>query len=302
MGKLNLEPETKCGFYVDSNRKKVWQVELDILEKVVDICKRHSIKYFLCGGTLLGAVRHQGYIPWDDDIDLLMKRDEYNKFINIAEKELKYPYFMQCYKTEKEYVRGHMQIRNSETTAIIQGDIYNKYNKGIFIDIFPLDNIPDNKWKKKIFMKEIKLKKEFLRYKHHNDENIQYTNFRGKLKKQIFKFVGTFCNFQKVINKFEKRCQKYNKIKTVQCGAIAFRPEEFKYDNSWFDESVEVKFEYFELPIPKGYNELLTRQYGDYMEIPENKNGSLHGNVFFDTEKSYKTYEKNIDEIVEKLK
>ena len=197
MGKLNLEPETKCDFYIDTNRKKVWQAELDILEKVIDVCDKNNIKYFLASGTLLGAVRHKGFIPWDDDIDLVMKREDYNRFLEIAEKSIKYPYFLQCYKTEKNYMRGHAQIRNSETTAIIRGDT--------------------------------------------------------------------------------------------------------KFKNSWFEGEVEVDFEYLKLKAPRGYHEFLTSQYGDYMKLPENKNGSAHGSVFFDTEKSYKEYENRIEEIVKEL-
>ena len=147
--KFTLEEEVICNFTVTSQRKKIWEKELDILEKIIKICEENDIKYSLCGGSLLGAIRHKGFIPWDDDIDVCMKREDYSKFLTIAEKELSYPYFVQYSKTEKMYTRGHAQIRNSETTAILKVETTsygkNNYNKGIFVDIFPLDNVPDNR-------------------------------------------------------------------------------------------------------------------------------------------------------------
>lgn len=300
MGKLNLEPEVKSGFLVDKERKKIWNVELDMLEKVIDICERNDIKYFAAGGTLLGAVRHQGFIPWDDDIDLAMKREDYNKFLKIAEKEFKYPYFVQYYKTEKGYWRGHAQIRNSNTTAIIRNDDENDFNKGIFIDIFPIDNVPDDLEEREKFLKKMeKIKSIQIRLYHYKKGPNKLKNV---IKLILSKLYCNFTNEQKNIEKFENVAHKYNDIKTKQSGTITFRTREFKYDNEWFDECIKLNFEYLKLKAPKQYDKLLTRQYGDYMKIPKNKNESVHGTVFFDTEKSYKEYEKDIDRIVERLK
>lgn len=300
MGKLDLEPETKCDFYIDTNRKKVWQAELDILEKVIDICDKNNIKYFLASGTLLGAVRHKGFIPWDDDIDLVMKREDYNRFLEIAEKSIKYPYFLQCYKTEKNYIRGHAQIRNSETTAIIRGDKNNTYNKGIFIDVFPLDNVPDGKTKRKIFLDELTFRKKML-VLYFQRSNIKKDSIKSIIKLAIIKVYWTIFNLEKSIYKYEKVLQRYDKIHTDENGSLGFRPKDTKFKNSWFEGEVEVDFEYLKLKAPNGYHEFLASQYGDYMKLPENKNGSAHGTVFFDTEKSYKEYEDRIEEIVKGL-
>lgn len=162
MEKINLAEEIICDYLVTSKIKEVWQLELDMLEEVDRICQKYEIEYFLQGGTLLGAVRHKGYIPWDDDIDIVMRRNDYNKFLEIAQKELGDKYFLQYYKTERKYNRGHAQIRNPNTTAIIKGDEFNNFNKGIFIDIFPLDNIPNDKKEADKFIKEVKKRKDFL--------------------------------------------------------------------------------------------------------------------------------------------
>lgn len=300
MGKLNLEPETKCDFYIDTNRKKVWQTELDILEKVIEICEKNNIKYFLASGTLLGAVRHKGFIPWDDDIDLVMKREDYNKFLEIAEKKLTYPYFLQCYKTEKDYIRGHAQVRNSETTAIIRGDRYNTYNKGVFIDVFPLDNVPNGTLKRKIFLAELEFRKKMLLL-YFQRNNIKKDSIKARIKLLIVNAYWAVFDLEKNILKYEKLLQKYDKINTDENGSLGFRPDDTKFKNSWFEGEVEVDFEYLKLKAPSGYHEFLASQYGDYMKLPENKNGSAHGSTFFDTEKSYKEYEDKIEEIINEL-
>ena len=128
-------------------------VELDILKQVITICDKHNITYFAFGGTLLGAARHQGFIPWDDDIDILMLAEDYFKFINIAPKELDFPYSLHCH-LEKEFGVNVARVRNSQTTGCTSWELdyanFDEYNKGIFIDIFPLFYIPDNKkkWQK----------------------------------------------------------------------------------------------------------------------------------------------------------
>ena len=292
MNKLNLNAETICDFYVDEQRKNVWQIELDIVEKIDEICRKHNLKYSLAGGSLLGAVRHKGFIPWDDDIDIVMLRDSYNKFLDIAEKEFPEPYFVQYYKTEKGYYYGHAQIRNSNTTAITKGDANNNFNHGIFVDIFPLDNIPDDQDEKEKFLKKVTRKKKVISIIP-----------RGNLWLKIVlkKIWIKIRNIDKEIETFEKFIQKYDNIETKQVGALGFRQEEFKYEKKWLEEIRDVKFEYLNLMGSTYYDEWLKRQYGNYLEIPKDKNGTLHGNMFFDTKKSYKYYLKNIKEIEENL-
>ena len=138
-----LEEEVRCDYTVSKEMKKVWAVELDLLSEFQRVCKLHDLKYSVCGGTLLGAIRHKGFIPWDDDIDVMMMRDEYEKLCKLAD-EFKHPYFFQTEETDPGSLRGHAQLRNSETTGILKRELKFKrpFNQGVFIDIFPLDNCP----------------------------------------------------------------------------------------------------------------------------------------------------------------
>lgn len=140
---MNLNEEWICGHLVTERDKKVWNVELNILKEVKRICEKHNIKYFAEGGTLLGAARHGGFIPWDDDIDVAMLRDDYNKFIEIAQSELPEHLFIQNSKTD---IRPNLftKIRDSRTTWIPKGNDLKLKNYGIFIDIFPLDGCDNN--------------------------------------------------------------------------------------------------------------------------------------------------------------
>ena len=95
--------EMICGYPVDDTRKKVWAVELDIFKKFIELCERHGLTYYTFSGTLIGAVRHKGFVPWDDDIDIVMLRRDYDRFVEIAEKELEEPYFLQTTMTDHCY-------------------------------------------------------------------------------------------------------------------------------------------------------------------------------------------------------
>ena len=170
MEKLNLDfpdrffdGEERCGHYISPEMKKVWAVILDLLNEFTKVCDSNGITYYAGGGTMLGAVRHQGMIPWDDDIDIFMKRSEYVKFVKIArDGAFRYPYFWQDHLTDNSYLGGPGRLQNLSTTGIVRGLLREKNGVvtchcGIYIDVFPLDNIPDNEDTRETWLSDIQL-------------------------------------------------------------------------------------------------------------------------------------------------
>ena len=123
-----FEEEVRSGYLVTTQMKKVWACQLEILEKFKQVCDKHGLTFWLESGTLIGAVRHKGYIPWDDDIDVCMMREDYDKLVKIAQEEFTHPLVFQTAYTEKDFIRGHAQIRNVNTSAIIPCEMTHSRN------------------------------------------------------------------------------------------------------------------------------------------------------------------------------
>ena len=144
------DEEKRDGYVVETKMKKIWSVQLDLLMELQRVCNRYNIKMFVVWGTLLGAIRHKGFIPWDDDLDVGLLREDYDKLCEIASKEFCEPYFFQTADSDRNFFIGYARLRNSDTTGIIKDNLDVEYNNGIYIDIYPLDGYPQNNLKRKI--------------------------------------------------------------------------------------------------------------------------------------------------------
>ena len=280
-------------FEVSDKRRAVWNEELKMLEIFKRICEENNLTYYAIGGTLLGAIRHEGYIPWDDDMDIAMFREDYDKFIKAAKKSMPKGYFLQIPETEKDYFFGHAKIRKNGTSAIryIQYPERYSHHQGIFIDIFPLDNIPDNKRLYKLhkfvslkLMQMVYFAKYYYRLNHH---------------KTITKIKHAFCTLLMPTNSIVRLyfnlylwvVKLPNRKKTKMAGMTSMfyhMDDNFSWQRKWFDKSVAKRFENTEINVPAGYDKILTKNYGDYM-VPV-KGGSQHGEIFFDLEHDYRDY------------
>ncbi len=291
-----LDAEERCGYNVTSDMKKVWAIELDLLHEFQRVVNLYNIKYIANGGTMLGAVRHKGFIPWDDDIDIMMMREEYDKLCLIAEKEFKHPYFFQTEYTDPGSLRCHAQLRNTDTTAILKDEQNGHYtfNQGIFIDIFPLDAVPDDEfeWKKECK----RAQKIYENMRHFANISFHYNPNKSSSMYWIKKILHIFGNaLFKIIThilfkKYETECKKYNHQNTKKLSLYCwgYKYHELHRDRTDHLETIMMDFEFLKVPICKNYDHALTQDFGDWHKYVIGN--SLHGGIIFDTEKSYKDY------------
>ncbi len=287
--------EVRCGYNISRQMKEIWAVELDLLDQFIRVCEEYKLKYFVMGGTLLGTIRHKGFIPWDDDIDVIMPRNDYNKLLQIGPKVFQHPYFFSTPETEHKFWRSHIQIRNSETTGSIQSDENRNNNKGIFIDVFVLDDVPNDSVKRAVHRKKISKIYRWvsidmdLEYRKKNLKSIKYI-----ILKIITKLFVNAGSYSKTFQKFNKACALYsgNESHTVAHTALSYR-EAVVWDKNDFTDSQIMPFEMLNVTVPAGYKSVLTKHYGEnYMEIPKEYPKTAHGEVFFDVNKPFTFYYK----------
>lgn len=293
-----LDDEIRCGHTITSNMKALWAVELDLLDQLDKVCKQNKIKYFACAGTMLGAVRHNGIIPWDDDIDVMIFRDDYKKLCKIAEKEFHYPYFFQTEYNDPGSIRGHAQLRNSETTAILNWEEpYNlKINQGVFIDIYPLDNVPDSFIEREEFrniLEKLKIKsKRFasLTSRYYPQESYGIKKITKKFLHPFMMIVNKLCKGNYVYKKYDEKMQIYNTNITKFVGILALydQTERFIWRKKDLESQINyVKFEMMKIPVPSNYDNILTKTYGKW-HIQKQEN-AIHDMLKYNP---YKTYRK----------
>lgn len=261
-------------------------IMLNLLKELDRVCKKNNIDYWLDGGTFLGAVRHKGFIPWDDDIDVCMLEEDYIKFFKIAKKELSENIFLQTKKTDKNYKwfpYVKLRDRNSIFIEHVQ-DINCLYHQGINLDIFVMDS----------FCSKIK---KFLKI----------YNFLSKIETiKIYKRKNSFIVFKKIILKFKlnKLHYKFSRLfleKINNNSLIGYRylfPQLFKYRDIF--PLSEIEFEGHKFPCPNNADAYLKELYGDtYMELPPEKDRVWHAKEIRLNEKCF--FEKELERTGRKL-
>lgn len=282
----------------DYNLIDIQKVELQILEQVKTICDKHNLKYFADSGTLLGIVRNNKFIPWDNDIDLAMLRSDYEKFIQYADNELQYPYYLQTAYKDKGYYSGLIKIRKSDTTAILKSQLHSKtYNQGIFLDIFPLDKTINNKFLSKIQLKFLFFVKKQLQLKERKKLNLVTKSKLLKIFLIITYPITLFSTQKSLYRLFENIGKLGNLTNSNNVDKVLFRG----YHNSnklkliplkCYNSSKIVKFEDTMISIPEDSDSVLRTIYGNDYMIPK-KEPDSHGDVIFDINKSYLEYLNN---------
>lgn len=264
--------------------KKVHELELMIALEVKRICEKNDINYFLTAGTLLGAVRHKGFIPWDDDMDIGMLRKDYEKFLKVCEEDLQEQFFLQTWDTDQNYPYSFAKIRLKNTCFVEDFSEVKGEHNGFFIDIFPFDNVPDNIKDREKQKKKVYIYKRLLWIKKGYGKTMKKQSIIQCLKYYMFKIFSLFFVYENVKEKYRRIQKKYNNIDTkkiVTDGSYSYDKESIP--RKWTEKFSKISFEGVEFLTYENPKEYLEYFYGDYMKLPpkEKRIGHMPKNIDF---------------------
>lgn len=267
-----MNDEVICGYLVTAEQKKINAVYLDLLTEFGRLCEEAGIQWWMHFGNLIGAVRHKGFIPWDDDIDLSVPRQDFDRLAAMTNAEFgaEEPYFLQNPVTDPGYVEALLRFRRSDTTYIVPWNWRETkahadgcpYNMGMCLAIFPVDNVP-----KHLAMRRLQSAAVGA------INSLMYRAYSPKGERPVRRFVGRcfavllgregFSRFSSLPYRLVRK-NRSGKLQTLG-GRL---PENTYYDEADFAGTLMVPFEDLMVPIPVGYDDILHTSYGEYMEFP----------------------------------
>lgn len=250
----------------DKELRTLQLLELEMLVEVDRICRKHNIKYSIFYGTLIGAVRHKGFIPWDDDADIVFTRDNYEKFYEVCKTELDHErFFFQDHRTDPGYRWGYGKLRRKNTEYIKAGQENMHYKTGVCIDVFPFDNSPNGK-----------IARELSYFQHYCIRKATYselgkdhapTAFLRWWYSMLYKIP-----VEKLFNVLDRIDAKNNSRPAERKCLMMFQPSNdelrYGYPSEVFDEYEDREFEGMNFMAVKRYDQALRLEYGDYMKMP----------------------------------
>jgi len=259
--------ETREGFYIEPMMKCAWAAQLEVLAVVGQICNQYRLRYFADWGTLLGAVRHKGFIPWDDDIDICMLREDYDKLLSVAGKELPEEYCVYDLNSNPEWDQPFARITNSNTVSYSEKRLKEFHNcpYAVGIDIFPLDELPEDPQLEDSFTE--------LFSTVYSSGRLSVTDPSGVA--EILPDLEALCNRKidrnkDIQNQLLKAAEAIGKAYLHSGSPLianlayhALRKRALRKE--WYQDCVYLPFEQVRLPVPIGYDSVLTVLFGDYM-------------------------------------
>ena len=293
---IDLKEEVRDGFTVSTKRKRIWNVELNLLLKLDEVCKKNDLRYFLDSGTLLGAVRHHGFIPWDDDLDVVMLREDYDKLIACSNESFGGDYELQIITHDPLYPGIHAKIRYKKSTAIIKSWLFNDLDQGIFLDIFPLDGVPDDAdEQKKLFDENAfwgRAIKSYYTYDHILSLNPRIIKMLLERRRTAKSLIKNAAEYQSTFKKFEDNFRRYKTSDCKKIGSLLIGLPDRRYfifDKKNYEDPAELEFEGYKFPCPSGVHEVLDVLIGKDHMTPK-KYPSDHGAVYYDPMRPYGEY------------
>lgn len=246
--------------------KKIHKIELSALVKFDEVCRKYNIRYSLAAGTMLGAIRHHGFIPWDDDIDVIMLREDLKRLRKVDVSEWGSEYFYQSHQTDSRYLYTFDKLRVNGTyfgEKALEGTGIK--HTGVYIDIFSVEKVPEN-FKQNIQVFQFNMIRLLFMAKYIN------IDFRKGMEKKIAKILRMFLknvSDEKLFEKYVKIITKYNNTNSEKYRAFtSFNARKEVYKEKYFDELIDVEFEGKSFKVTKYYDEILTKLYGNYMNLP----------------------------------
>lgn len=261
--------------------------QFEILQYFVGICNELNLTYYMVCGSALGAVKYNGFIPWDDDVDVALPREDYWTFVENAQRMLPEHIFVQTYKTDKNFPQIFCKLRDSNTTFIEESAKNLEINHGIFIDVFPLDGYPDNRFRQLLF----EVKKRIYQSELLSVYEFERTG-KSKLLKRLYDIAGVPKRTARIVEKYEKMICRYSIDNSkVICnhgnwqGRLEYAPKD------QYSYGIEIEFEKMNVRVPTEYDAYLRQKYGDYTkELPLEEQKGHHYYAKCDLYQSYVEY------------
>lgn len=261
------------------------------LQRVFDrFCRENGLLYYVCGGGCIGAVRHQGFIPWDDDIDVMMPRPDFEKLKKLWPEQMKDGRYVFCDNTETMYLRTMWaSVCDEETTFIKERQKDLDISQGIKLEIIPLDGCPGNRLARRMQMFWALIRQIYI-----NQEPPVSKGFAAEtIGKLLLKLHRDWKSRYRAAMRCEKRMSRYPFAAAEKVTELTtrFRYMRNEYPKEAFQSAVYLPFEDGEIPVPAGYDTYLKMAFGDYMQLPpEEERQPKHETVFIDTNNSYRKY------------
>lgn len=281
-----LLEETRQGYTISHEMKEVWAVTIDIAQHLVDVCQRHGLQCWMDSGTLLGAVRDGGFIPWDDDIDFVMLRKDYDCLVKIAAEEFQSPYFFQTTYSDEDYYCGHAQLRRTDTSAINRTQLNKRHCQGIFVDIFVLDGFIENPVLRFLHRTTTMLIRKAIHGQlRHPEEN---TSVGKKIGSLVSKAIGCMVGYRRLFRWYEAMFRMIDADTHERISLLSFRYRSHRHvrHRSSYKSMEFIPFEGEMFPAPNNTDDALRCNYGaDYMTPRQAPND--HGEMYFDANTPY---------------
>ena len=270
--KVKASKQEQRYYISEEELKQVQAIQRELIAEVKRICRKCDIHFNMVGGTMLGAIRHKGHIPWEDDADIGFLRTEYEKFRKACKTELNHEkYYMQDLRDTEGYRWGYGKLRRKNTVFTRLGQEFMPYEQGIFIDLMPFDNVPDGWFASRIHFLRCFLFRKLL---------------WSEVGSQVEKNTGIRCIYQIVrhipMEMIVKRYQKFinagQKKKTKLVRILTFPTPKgiYGYERKWYTQLAAYRFADMNLPGAKDYDSYLKVKYGNYMELPPTDKRKVH--------------------------